>query len=120
MFDEDLFLYIEDVDWAFRMRAHGKRSYTAFQARLWHGGASSSGGEDSPLAAYYFTRNVFVVTARHLPLRGVRGALRYCEILAMVIFGALRSRRPRASMRAVLAGWRDYRRGRLGPAPRAF
>lgn len=120
MLDEDLYLYIEDVDWAFRMRPFGKRSYTALRARLWHGGGSSSGGEHSPQAAYYHARNIFVVTARHMPLHGLRKALRHGEILAVVLLAALRSRRPRASSVAVLTGWRDYLRGRLGPAPRTF
>src|SRR5260370_334108 len=34
MLDERLYLYVEDVDWSLRMRAAGRRTYVAVQARL--------------------------------------------------------------------------------------
>jgi GT2 family glycosyltransferase len=112
--DEELFLYVEDVDWALRMRAAGKRIYVCFDARLWHGVASSSGGEESPQVTYYHARNTFVVSNRHLPMRGPRALLRHLEILFANLVHALRCRRPLANVMAVLEGWRDYRAGRLG------
>jgi GT2 family glycosyltransferase len=117
LLDESLFLYIEDVDWAFRMRRAGFRVYVAFGARLWHGVATSSGGEGSPRLTYYQTRNTFVVTARHAPLRGPRATLRHWEILLANLLHALRCRHRLANVRAALAGWRDYTRGRLGARP---
>ena len=115
LLDEDLYLYIEDIDWAFRMRrSAGKRTYVAYEARLWHRMAASSGGEDSPTVAYYHARNTFVVTARHLPMRKPRAALRSAEILLANLVSALRSAHPLANARAVSAGWLDYLRGRLG------
>jgi GT2 family glycosyltransferase len=115
LLDEALYLYVEDIDWAFRMRMAGKPVYVAFEARLWHRVAASSGGEDSPSVSYYHTRNSFVVCARHAPLRGPRGWLRHVEILLANLLHALRCRRPVENVRAVLSGWRDYLRGRLGP-----
>jgi GT2 family glycosyltransferase len=115
LLDEGLYLYIEDVDWALRMRRAGKHIYVALEARLWHGIASSSGGEDSPLVTYYHTRNVFIVTTRHAPMRGPRRIVRHSEILLANLLHALRCNRPAANTRAVFAGWRDYLRGRLGP-----
>jgi GT2 family glycosyltransferase len=117
LFDEDLFFYIEDVDWALRMRKTGKRIYAAMEARLWHAQAASSGGEDTPRVTYYTTRNMLVVTARHAPMRGPRAAVRHLEILAANLAHAVRCRDPLANVKAVIAGWRDYRRGRLGPGP---
>jgi GT2 family glycosyltransferase len=116
LLDEDLFFYIEDVDWALRMRKAGRRVYAALGARLWHRVATTSGGEDSPRVTYYHVRNVFVVSARHAPLRGPRALIRHLEILGVNLVHALRSRTPLANTRAVLAGWRDYVRGRLGPS----
>jgi GT2 family glycosyltransferase len=117
LLDEDLFFYIEDIDWALRMRRAGKRIYAAMEARLWHAQAATSGGEDTPRVTYYTTRNTFVVSARHAPMRGPRAAIRHLEILSANLLHALRCRRPLANARAVLAGWRDYHRGRLGPGP---
>jgi GT2 family glycosyltransferase len=114
LLDEDLYLYIEDVDWALRMREAGRRIYVACDARLWHSVSASSGGRDAPLVSYYHARNTFVVCARHAPLRGPRGVLRNAEILLANLLHAWRCRGRVAHMRAVLAGWRDYRRGRLG------
>ncbi len=117
LLDEDLFFYVEDVDWALRMRKAGRRNYAAMEARLWHAQAASSGGEETPRVTYYTTRNTFVVTARHAPMRGPRAALRHLEILGANLVHALRSPERREQVRAVLAGWRDYRHGRLGPGP---
>lgn len=115
MLDEDLYLYIEDVDWSLRMRKAGRRICVASDARIWHGVSRSSGGEYSPLIAYYSTRNRFVVCARHAPLRGPRAVLRHIEILVTNLVHARRGHRPLSNARAVLSGWRDYRAGRLGP-----
>jgi GT2 family glycosyltransferase/glycosyltransferase involved in cell wall biosynthesis len=117
MLDEELFLYGEDVEWAQRMREHGLRVYVTGQARLWHGVSVSSGGANSPLSAYYLTRNALTVSARYRPLHGPAAALRAAEILGANLWHARRSTVPRANVRAVLAGWRHYHQGRLGPCP---
>lgn len=117
LLDESLYLYVEDVDWALRMRRAGRRVYVSYEARLWHGGSASSGGRHSPLVSYYHARNAFVVSARHAPMRAARHGAREAEILLANLVHAWRCRRRLDHMRAVLAGWRDYRRGRLGPAP---
>lgn len=120
MLDDELYLYIEDVDWALRMRDAGRAVYVAGEAHLWHGVSTSSGGKYSPQISYYQTRNTFVVCSRHLPLQGLRGFLRSADILFSNLVHARRGRRPLTNARAVLAGWRDYLRGRLGPAPTSF
>jgi GT2 family glycosyltransferase len=117
MLDEELFLYGEDVEWSQRMRRHGLRVYVAADARLWHGLSVSSGGAFSPVGAYYQTRNSFVVCARYAPMRGPRSLLRSADILLANLAHARRARHPLVNVRAVLAGWRDYLRGRLGPCP---
>lgn len=117
LLDEALYLYIEDVDWSLRMRGAGRRIYVAFEAKLWHTGSASSGGEDSPRVTYYHTRNSFVVCARHAPLRGPRGFVRHGELLLANVLHAVRCRHPLSNLGAALAGWRDYLRGRLGPRP---
>ena len=117
LLDEQLYLYIEDVDWSMRMRRAGRRVYVTDRARVWHGVSVSSGGEHSPRIAYYHARNSFVVCSRHKPLRGPHAALRHAEILATNLAHARRASDPVQNARAVLQGWRDYLRGRLGPRP---
>ena len=117
LLDETLYLYIEDVDWAMRIKETGRRVYVSFDARLWHGVATASGGENSPQVTYYHARNMFVVSNRHLPMKGPRAWLRHAEILLANLIHALRCRRRLANARAVLEGWRDYLRGRLGARP---
>lgn len=115
LLDEDLFLYGEDVEWATRMKTAGLHVYVAPMARLWHGLSVSSGGANSPLSAYYLTRNSFVVCQRHSPLRGPRAIVRAADILLGNLYHARRAPNPLLNVRAVLAGWRDYMHGRLGP-----
>jgi GT2 family glycosyltransferase len=114
MLDEGLFLYCEDVDWGMRMRTAGRRVCVVGAARLWHGVATASGGEISPNALYYTTRNTYVIADRHVPMRGLRRRARHAEITLANLAHALRAPRPRAAARAVLAGRRDFRAGRLG------
>jgi hypothetical protein len=117
LLDEELFLYGEDVDWAQRMQAVGRRVYVVGEARLWHGLSASSGGAFSPLSAYFQTRNSFVVCARYAPLRGPRRFVRGADIVLANLIHTRRASRPFVNVRAVLAGWADHRRGRTGPGP---
>jgi GT2 family glycosyltransferase len=112
--DETLHLRLEDIDWSLRMEATGRRNYVVLDARLWHTVSASSGGDHSALSAYYHTRNILVICARHAPLAGLSAFARETEVLIANMVHARRGRRPLANAQAVLAGWRDYHRGRLG------
>jgi hypothetical protein len=60
---------------------------------------------------YYDTRNLIVVAERHRRLpRGARALRR-----GVIVGAHLLTVRSVAGTRSVLAGWRDARRGRLGP-----
>ena len=79
-----------------------------------HRVSASTGGESSPTSLYYDVRNGLVVSERYAPLGRVRTSLRRAEsVLAHLAQGAMSHRRVEAT-RAVLAGWRDARRRRLG------
>jgi GT2 family glycosyltransferase len=69
-FDPWLFLYYEDTDLSWRMRAAGWTVRYVPEAVAVHRHAASS-GTDSPLFRYYNTRNSLVVLTRHAPLRVV-------------------------------------------------
>ena len=118
LLDEDLFLHVEDVEWSLRIRAAGYRLYFVPAARLWHKVSVDTGGENSPTIAYYGMRNTLEVCSRFAPQRGVAGMRRHAVTVAAHVAHARRGSRPLANLRAVTEGWRDYRRGRLGPRGR--
>ncbi|MEA2332385.1 MAG: hypothetical protein QOH58_2523 [Thermoleophilaceae bacterium] len=115
LLDEDLFAYIEDVDWSLRVRAAGFEVLFVPAARAWHAVGGSTGGEyGSTHTLYYGVRNTVVVCERHRPLGRLGTALRRAAILASYL-ALVPPRRPwRRSLGAVLEGFRDARRGRLG------
>ncbi len=63
-----------------------------------------------PASLYYDTRNLIVVCERFAPLPPGLRALRRLVVVVAHLLGA----RSAAGAAAVLAGWRDARRGRLG------
>lgn len=69
-FDPSLFLYYEDTDLSWRMRAAGWTVRYVPGAVAEHRHAASS-GTGSPLFRYYNTRNSLIVATRHAPLRVV-------------------------------------------------
>ncbi|HEV7772179.1 MAG TPA: glycosyltransferase family 2 protein [Conexibacter sp.] len=115
MLDDELFLYVEDVDWCVRIRRAGFAVWFVPDAVARHRVSAASGGEGaSPTALYYGVRNTVVVCERHRPLpRGLAG-LRRTSILATFALHALRSPHRRVLLRAVCVGYRDARAGLLG------
>ena len=111
MLDETLFMYVEDVDWSLRIRAAGFAVVLVPGARVRHKGSASSGGSASTANLYYDTRNTIVVSERHAP--GLRAPRRAVIVVAHLLLALSHPARADA-MRAVIAGWRDARAGRLG------
>jgi GT2 family glycosyltransferase len=115
LLDEDLFAYIEDVDWSLRVRAAGFEVLFVPGARAWHAVGGSTGGEyGSTQTLYYGVRNTVVVCERHRPLGRLGTGARRGAILASYL-ALVPPRRPwRRSLGAVLEGFRDARARRLG------
>lgn len=114
LLDEDLFAYVEDVEWSLRIRSAGLAIVFVPDARVRHKGSAATGGTRSTTNLYYSTRNTIAVAERHAPLpRGVRGVRRAVVVGAHLTQSVSHPARVDA-MRAVLAGWRDARAGRLG------
>ena len=65
LLDEDFFLYFEETDWCYRAKAAGHPSIFVPDAKLWHKVSVSFGGEGSPLALYFITRNRLLWARRH-------------------------------------------------------
>jgi GT2 family glycosyltransferase len=68
-FDERLFMYLEDVDLAWRLRLLGWEAVFAPDARLYHHLSATGGGA---LASYYTGRNTIWVIAKDMPTPLVR------------------------------------------------
>jgi len=117
---DDLFAYVEDVDWALRVRDAGFEIVFAPGARAWHSISASTGGvKASTHTLYYGVRNTVTVLERRRPLGTIGTALRRAAVLATFVLHALtRGDRP-AALRAVRSGFADARHGRLGPRPHA-
>lgn len=115
LLDEDLFAYVEDVDWSLRIREAGFACRFVPQARARHALSASTGGAASTTPLYFGTRNTVVVCERHLPLGRAGTALRRISIVGSFLARALLVLRSRAAARAVIAGYADARAGRLGP-----
>ena len=111
VFDESLFMYVEDVEWSLRIRAAGFAVVVVPDARVRHKGSTSTGGSASTTNLYYDTRNTIVVAERHAP--GARLPRRAVIVGAHLALALSHPSRLQA-MRAVLAGWRDARAGRMG------
>ena len=111
LLDEEFFAYAEDLEWCLRIRRAGFAVVYVPQARVHHRVSVSSGGAGSPTTRYYEARNVLAVVERYAPLpRGLTGARRAVVVAPRAVLAASR---PRAAL-AVVRGWRDYRKGRMG------
>jgi GT2 family glycosyltransferase len=64
LFDEALFMYLEDVDLNWRAQLAGYKAVFAPAALVYHRLSATGGG---PLASYYTGRNTMWVLAKNLP-----------------------------------------------------
>jgi GT2 family glycosyltransferase len=114
-FDEELFAYIEDADWSLRARQRELPLLVVAGSRVRHKVSASTGGEGSPDALYYSVRNLLAVCERHAPLATLGTWRRRLVAIGAFLAQALAGSRRRKGVKAVLDGWRDFRRGRFGP-----
>jgi GT2 family glycosyltransferase len=118
LLDEELFAYVEDVDWSLRIRAKGFQCVLAPTARARHRLSGSGGGANVSVAPlYYGPRNTIVVFERHRPLGAMATRLRRVSILVTFAARAAVAVRTRLALQAVCDGWRDGCAGRLGLRP---
>jgi GT2 family glycosyltransferase len=113
LLDEELFAYVEDVDWSLRIRRAGFAVVYVPEARVRHKGSGATGGRASTANLYYDTRNTIAVCERHRPLPPGARSLRRAAVGAAHPAPPATPPDRRAAAAAVLAGWRDARAGRL-------
>jgi GT2 family glycosyltransferase len=115
LLDEDLFAYVEDVDWSLRIREAGFACVFVPDAAAVHALSASTGGDRSSThTMYYGARNTIAVCERHRPLGRLGTALRRASIVATFAARAALVQRSAPAVAAVLEGYRDARAGRLG------
>ncbi len=105
LFDEDLFMYLEDVDLNWRAQLAGYRAVFAPQAIVYHRLSATGGGV---LSSYYTGRNTILVLAKNLPASIFRCHWQKIVIAQLrIAFDALRAWRgqaARARLQGQLAG----------------
>jgi GT2 family glycosyltransferase len=118
LLDEELFAYVEDLDWSVRIRRAGFALLFVPDAVAWHLVSASTGGEMvSTHNLYYGARNTLVSAERERRLGPLGSAGRRAVILATFAAQALGRPGKQRALRAVLEGWRDGRGRRLGSRP---
>ena len=106
-FDEDFWMYLEDVDLGFRARLLGCAAVFAPQARVYHR-LSQSGGDT--LASYYVGRNTIWLIAKNMP-RGLllRNAPQIIVSQLRIALDALRNWRGEAAQARLRGQWAGLR-----------
>ena len=113
MLDERFFLYYEDTEYSFRLRALGIDIYYCPQAVMYHKVGASTKGADSPLCAYYIARNWLLCSCLHQGRRYPIFLIYYVvNRMACCLLWLLRGKG--ALVRATWRGIRDFHRGRFG------
>jgi GT2 family glycosyltransferase len=105
LLDEVFFMYLEDVDLAFRGQLLGWGCQYQPHARVYHLGSASGGGV---LASFFNGRNLIRLLVKDLPTelwpRLLPGILSYQQRRARAALGAWRGSAARATLRGQLAG----------------
>ncbi|MEW5961234.1 MAG: glycosyltransferase family 2 protein [Chloroflexota bacterium] len=104
-FDEDLFMYLEDVDLNWRAQLAGYRAVFAPAAVVYHHLSATGGGK---IASYYTGRNTIFILAKNLPGSIFRRHWRAIAVAQLKIaadaLAAWRGEAGRARLRGQLAG----------------
>lgn len=112
MMPEMYFLYYEELDWSFQIRRQGYELEYHPSATIYHS-ESSSTGQNSPLKAYYLTRNRLLFAQRNLSRLDRFLSIGY-QLTIAIPKGWIRAlfSGQFASARAIARGGRDFFRTR--------
>jgi GT2 family glycosyltransferase len=65
-FDERFFLYVEEVDFAYRVKKSGYKTFVCSETRIWHKGGRKGGKSFDELYDFYVMRNRLLFALKHL------------------------------------------------------
>ena len=111
MMDEKYFMYYDDCDFCLRLMDKGIKLLYVPHAIMWHKVSSSTGGESSPLAVYYMTRNRFYFIRKYpgyMPFS--TKFYSYFSNIAQYLLSPIRCRNDKYILPAMI----DYRKNRMG------
>lgn len=111
--DERFFLYYEDTEYCFRLHRLGIPICYCPDAVMYHKVGASTRGADSPLCAYYITRNWLLCNSLHLGWRYPL-FIAYYVLNRTVCCLLWLTRGKKELVGAALRGIKDYRRGNFG------
>lgn len=111
--DERYFLYYEDTEYSFRLNKMGIPIYFCPKAVLYHKVGGSSMGAQSPLCAYYISRNWLLCSRQYLGGRYPVFLLYYLLNRSILSLLWLIQGKPKL-VRAIWRGVADYCTGKLG------
>lgn len=109
-FDEDYFMYWEDVDLCARLRARGGRIVLLPWVRVVHLAGQSSGGGRSPLRKFLMANNALRYLRAHPSLRAWAAWFLF-DVLLWPLLLPLHPRGALAKLRGTLCGLRGHRAG---------
>ena len=113
LLNEKFFLYYEDTEYSFRLRKMGIEICYCPKARVYHKVGGSSMGAQSPLCAYYISRNWLVCNRQYLGARYPIFLLYYILNRSVLSLLWLIQGKPQL-VAAIWKGVSDYCKGRLG------
>lgn len=67
LLDESYFMYVEDLDYSYRVWKNGYRLYHVSSSKIWHKVGASSENEISAFSAYWMMKNRVKFIKNHLP-----------------------------------------------------
>jgi GT2 family glycosyltransferase len=112
--NERMFMYYEDFDFVRRAQQAGFDLWQTPAARLWHRRSASSGGGETSFKYYYATRNRLYMLRCHQPLPLFVPVCAFLTITRLIRAAQYRFDGRPDLARAILAGLRDFYRGRMG------
>ncbi len=120
LLDERFFMYFEETEWCARATRAGYRCHFTPAAKVWHK-IPLNARFDREYLAYYMTRNrLLFLRATQAGWRTWLDALIRQDLRTYLSLWLRPKWRTRSGRIGMWLGWRDFWRGRFGPAPTAY
>jgi GT2 family glycosyltransferase len=113
LFSNEYFMYYEDLDLCFRVKAAGFKILCVTSAKMWHAVSASSGGAESPMKQYYQVKSSLIFYRKHS--HGLKRLLNITlrlghagmTLINAVLHGRLKPAAIRMWLRGFHEGWKD-------------